>query len=113
MRTFDDFSRESSDRWAEHETIKQKPPSEFLGPGLDTISFTMRFDVRFGMNPRVEMEKLLIMSRNGQVETLIIGGKGLGVYKWYITSLKQKWQIVDNRGNVLIGVLDVTLKEYV
>lgn len=113
IRTFDNFVRSSAGRWSEHEVINQKPPSEFIGPGLDSISFSMRFDVQYGMNPRVEMEKLLIMERSGQAEILIIGGKGLGIDKWVITNLKQNWQTVDNQGNVLVGVAEVTLKEYV
>lgn len=113
IRTFDNFTRSSAGRWSEHEVINQKPPSEFVGPGLDTISFSMRFDVQYGMNPRVEMERLLIMERSGQAEILIIGGKGLGVDKWVITDLRQNWQTVDNQGNVLVGVAEVTLKEYV
>ena len=113
IRTFDNFTRASAERWAAHEIIGQKPLSEFIGPGLDTIGFSMRFDAQSGVNPRVEMEKLLVMSRSGQAETLIIGGKGLGVNKWVIKSLTQKWQTVDNQGNLLVGVLDVSLEEYV
>ena len=112
IRTFDNFTRASAERWAAHEIIGQKPLSEFIGPGLDAIGFTMRFDAQHGMNPRVEMEKLLVMSRSGQVETLIIGGKGLGVNKWVIKSLTQKWQSVDNQGNLLVGFAEVTLEEY-
>lgn len=113
IRTFDRFSRSSSGRWAEHEIIEGKPPLEFKGPGLDTINFTMRFDANFGVNPRGEMDKLLIMSRDGQAETLIIGGKALGVDKWVITDVRQNWQTVDNKGNVIVSTVDVALKEYV
>lgn len=113
IRTFDGFSRESSDRWTNHEIIGQKPLSEFVSPGLDKISFTMRLDAQHGVNPRAEMEKLLEMSRKGEVAELIVGGKPLGVDKWKITGLSQKWNTVDNRGNLLAAELDVTLEEYV
>jgi len=113
IRTFDGFSRESSDRWTNHEVIDQKPLSEFIGPGLDKVSFSMRFDAQHGINPRMEMEKLIEMSRTGEVAALIIGGKPLGVDKWKITGLSQRWNTVDNQGNLLAAVLDVTLEEYV
>lgn len=113
IRTFDNFIRSSADRWDKHNIINKKPMSEFIGPDLDEITFTMRFDAAYGVNPRREMEKLLEMGRSGQVETLIIGGKPLGVDKWKIKKLSQKWQTVDNLGNVIIGGLDVTLEEYV
>ena len=73
----------------------------------------MRFDVQYGMNPRAELDNLLIMSRTGQAEILIIGGKPLGVDKWALTELKQGWSTVDNRGNLLVGTAEVTLKEYI
>lgn len=113
IRTFDGFTRESSDRWAAHEVVGQKPLSEFVGPGLDRISFSMRLEAQHGINPRVEMDKLLAMSRSGEVAALIVGGKPLGVDKWKITGLTQKWNTVDNRGNLLVAVLDVILEEYV
>jgi phage protein U len=112
MRTFDGFSRSASAKWENHEIIGKKPISEFLGPGLDIISFTMRFDVRWGVNPKAEMDKLLIKCRSGAVETLIIGGFALGVNKWKCTSVKQNWQAFDGQGRVIVGTADVTLEEY-
>nr|WP_240479661.1 phage tail protein [Paenibacillus wynnii] len=34
-----------------HDIIGQKPKTQWLGPGLDTITFTMWFDARYGLNP--------------------------------------------------------------
>lgn len=113
VRTFSDFKRTNSERWASHEIIVEKPKSEFIGPGLDGITFTMRFDVNFGVNPRQEMDRLVDMSRNGEVHYLIIGGKGLGEGMWKIKTLGQEWTVVDNMGNVLSSKIDVTLEEYV
>lgn len=113
IRTFEDFVRSATARWAKHDIHLQKPKSEYLGPDIDTISFTMRFDIRYGMNPRKEMDLLLDMSRTGKAETLIIGGKGLGINKWYIESITQNWGAVDNKGLLLTSSADLTLKEYV
>lgn len=111
--TFSDFSRSSSTRWADHEMPHAKPKSEWLGPGLDEISFKMRFDARYGYNPRREMEKLLIMCRAGTAATLIIGGGALGVDQWVITAVSQNWTALSGSGGVLVGEADVKLKEYV
>lgn len=113
MRTISDLSRSASARWANHEIIGQKPKSEFLGPNLDTISFKMRFDIAFGVNPKAEMDKLLIMCRTGQAETLIIGGDVLGVDKWVIKSVTQNWLYFDGFGRCIVGGADVALEEYV
>lgn len=113
VRTFKDFVRTSADRWGSTEIVLQKPRKQFLGPGLDTVSFTIILDVNLGMNPRTEMEKLLSYSRDGKVLPLVIGGKPLGQGKWTITGLTQNWTNVDNKGNVLQASLDVSLEEYV
>ncbi|SMF88140.1 hypothetical protein SAMN05661091_4135 [Paenibacillus uliginis N3/975] len=113
VRTFQDFQRDSSARWGTNEIHLQKPRSQFLGPGLDTITFTMSFDVSLGMNPRKEMEKLLKYERDGKVLLLQIGGKALGQGKWKIMSLGQSWERIDRDGNLLKSSLSVTLEEYV
>lgn len=113
IRTFDNFERNTESRWATHDIHLAKPKSEYLGPGLDTISFSMRFDVAYGINPRKEMDALVELARSGKAVPLVIGGKGLGVNLWKIKSLKQRWIHVDNRGNVLVGEVEVELEEYV
>lgn len=113
VRTFRDFQRDSNARWGTNEIHLQKPRSQYLGPGLDTISFTMSFDVKLGMNPRKEMERLLDYQREGKVLTLQIGGKPLGQGKWKIMNLTQSWESIDREGNLLKSDLSVTLEEYV
>ena len=112
IRTFDDFVRTCAGRWAEHAVIGKKPLSQFVGPGLDTVSFTMRFSVFNGLNPRVEMDRLVTIERSGKPYTLTIGSKGLGTYKWTISSLRENLINVDNQGNVLIADIEIELKEY-
>lgn len=112
IRTLHDFTRSASGRWANHEVLLKKPVSQFIGPGLDTISFTMRFDIRYGINPRKELDALVELERSGKTMPLIIGGKGVGVNRWKITSLEQKWEDIDNRGNVLAATASITLEEY-
>ncbi|RNB72182.1 phage tail protein [Brevibacillus panacihumi] len=112
VRSFDDFSRSASSRWNAHERFGQKPRSEFLGPSLDVINFVMRFDARFGMDPKAEMDRLLSWCREGRAETLIIGGTPIGMDQWTITSVTQNWLTLDGTGKVIIGEADVTMEEY-
>lgn len=113
IRTFQDFTRSGASRYADHEILGQKPKTQWLGPGLDTISFTMRFDAQYGLNPRKEMNQLVELERAGKALSLTIGGVGIGVYMWVITALEQKWDVIDNQGYVLKGTVNITLKEYV
>ncbi|MOA52823.1 Phage P2 GpU [compost metagenome] len=72
----------------------------------------MQLDVRYGINPRKELDTLIELERAGKAMPLIIGGKGLGVNKWKITSLEQTWSDIDNRGNLLRATVSISLEEY-
>lgn len=113
IRTFEDLSRSTASRWAKHEIIGRKPKLEYVGPDTDTISFKMRFDAAYGMDPRKEMNILLELARSGKAVPLVVGGKALGMGKWVVKSVTQNWVHVDNRGNVLVGIAEVALEEYV
>lgn len=113
IRTLQDFTRSTAGRWATHEVIGQKPLLQFVGPGLDTVTFTMRFDVAHGLNPRKEMDALIELERNGEAVSLTLGGKGIGTGLWVITSQEQTYNVIDNKGNVLVGTASISLQEYV
>lgn len=112
LRTFTDFNRSSQSRWASHDILGRKPKTQRIGPGLDTVSFTMWFDSRYGLDPRKELDTLVIMERDGIAASLTIGDKGLGVDLWIITSLEQTWDQIDSRGNILFATANLTLEEY-
>ncbi|MHC1747429.1 MAG: phage tail protein [Cellulosilyticaceae bacterium] len=112
VNTFQEFTRSSSGRWAYHAIHMQKPKSEFLGPELDTISFSMQLEAALGRNPRYDMEKLMIYTRNGQTFPLIIGGDAMGYYRWAVESVEQQFTRVNNKGKVISAIVNVTLKEY-
>ncbi|MNC38642.1 Phage P2 GpU [compost metagenome] len=113
IRTFDGFTRNSAARYAKHEILGQQPKTQFIGPGLDTVSFTMWFDARYKLKPRKELDKLKEIERAGKALPLIIGGKGVGTGLWVITGLSQVWEKIDNVGNVLYATASVSLEEYV
>lgn len=111
--TFQDFERSSSSRWATHDVMGRKPASEFIGPNLDTITFTVTLNGKSGVKPREEMDRWLIKARSGTAEVLVIGNKGLGLDKWVVKSVSQMWNVVLNRGEVFSGSVDIELEEYV
>ena len=113
VNTFNDFKRTSTSRWAYHDVHLQKPKGEFLGPGLDTITFEMELHAQLGRNPRYDMEKLMQFTRTGEALSLVIGGDVLGNYKWTVDSVEQTYKDIDNEGNVLSSKMSVSLKEYV
>lgn len=113
VRTIEDFNRSASGRWAQHDILGKKPKKEFLGPGVDSVSFSVRFSAAFGLKPRAELDRLTELERAGKALPLIIGRKGVGVGLWVITSLSQDWTTLDNIGNVVDSQVTLTLEEYV
>lgn len=111
--TFQGFQRDSSARWNTHDVIGKKPTSEFIGPGLDTISFSIQLNANNGVKPRLEVEKWLEKERTGVAEILVIGNKGLGVDRWIVKSVSQMWNVVLNKGEVFSCSFDIELEEYV
>ncbi|WP_106494872.1 phage tail protein [Lentibacillus sp. Marseille-P4043] len=111
--TFTGFQRDAGSRWSKHDVIGAKPSSEFIGPDLDTISFSVNLNGFNGVKPRIEMDRWLRKERAGEVAPLVIGDSYLGVDKWRISSVSQMWGVVLNRGEVLSGKVDIELEEYI
>ena len=110
---FTGFTRDVSSRYAQHEVIGKKPATEYLGPNLDTISFTVNLNGSFGVNVRGEMDRWVGMARNGEAYLLVIGGKGVGTDLWSVQSISEMWNKILNNGALLSGKIDVTLQEYI
>ncbi|MDR2648756.1 MAG: phage tail protein [Clostridiales bacterium] len=110
--TFNGFKRETSSKYENHELIAQKPRTEFIAPGLDTVSFTVTLNFRFGVSPRDEMNRWIEHARSGDAERLVVGGKAIGVDKWIITSVSQAWDVIYDGGVLAFGKVDVSLQEY-
>jgi len=115
VMTFDDLQRESSARWATHEIIgtDQKPILEFVGQGLETISFTVLMSTMLGITPIDELKKLRQLRDNGAVCTFTIGGNAVTTNSWVIMKLTESHKNYDNKGNLLVASVNVSLTEYV
>ncbi len=112
IRTFDGFSRAGSARWGIHEIIGQKPLLEFIGPGQEEISFSVRLDISLGVNPSEELEKLRKIRDTGTVNLLVVGGKAITTNYWLIESLKEEHKVFDGRGFLMSAIVEINLKEY-
>lgn len=111
--TFTGFKHDSAGRWEKHSVIGQKPVQEFVGPDIDTITFTVNLNGSYGVKPRDEMEKWLNMVNDGIVDVLVIGTKALGKDKWSVKNVSEAWEVVFNKGELFSGKVDVTLEEYI
>ncbi|OPJ63679.1 phage tail protein [Clostridium chromiireducens] len=111
--TFTDFKYQSAGRWEKHNVIGKKPKSEFIGPDLDSVTFSITLNGSFGIKPREEMEKWISKVNNGVVDVLVLGNKVLGQDKWKVSQVSEAWDTFFNRGELYSGKIDVTLEEYI
>lgn len=112
VRTFDEFGRSAEGRWQSHDVIGGKPLLEFVGAGLEDISFQMLLKTSLGINPERETEKLRRLRDAGEVVTLVVGNHPVGKGFWVITGISEKHEYFNRFGNPQSISLTVTLKEY-
>jgi phage protein U len=113
IMTFSGLKRESSGRWLSHDLIGIKPKSEFLGPGLQTITFTVLLNGSYGVKPREEMDLWLGYAEKGTADLFVINDAPLGDDLWVVKSVSQVWDTVFNGGELYSGKVDVTIEEYI
>lgn len=113
VRTFDGLKWESGAKYAEHDRHLKDVLLEFTGTDADTISFTMTLSVFLGVNPITEITKILNAERTGKVMRLVIGSKAYGKDKWVITKSSKDLERFDNKGNLIVAKVSVSLMAYV
>lgn len=107
-----EMTRETSGRWATHETMGVKPKTEFLGPGLQTINLTIYLSATLGISPRVVLETVENMVETGEAEYLIIGNKPVGKNPFRIIGSSESWDKMFGRGKLVKASVSITLEEY-
>src|SRR5690606_27582368 len=105
--TFNGFQRTGDSRIEEHAVIGRKPVPEFVWPSLETVSLSIRLDAALGINPRDEIKKHRDARDAGAILQLTIGGDFLG--DWVISKLAEEHRRIDNRGNVLVAEVSLSL----
>ena len=105
VQTFQEMSRETAARWNTHEVIGAKPKQEFLGPDLDSMTFTMQLSAWRGVSPLQLAERLRQFCSKGEYDNLIVGGRNFG--KYLIESVSETYHTVTNRGEVVQASVDV------
>lgn len=112
INTFNNLKWDSNTKYATHERHLQEELLEFLGPAAETITFDMNFSAFLGVDPMKEIAKLLNAERKGTVMRLVIGTKAYGKNKWVITGTGKALERFDNKGNLLVAKVGVSLKAY-
>lgn len=111
--TFKDFKREKAGRWGVHNRIGKKPKQQFLGPGLDKVTFTITLSAQHGVKPRTTLDNIGKYVDNGTPAKLVIGTKQVGKNKFIMSQTSEAWDMIWNKGELVKATLDITLEEYV
>lgn len=110
--TFSGMKKEASAGVTEHQRFLQKPLTEFTGPKLSTVSFSITLNAMHGVKPRATMEAIEKAIEEGQTELLVIGGRQVGTGKWIITSMSESWEHMYNGGELVAASVSLNLQEY-
>lgn len=110
--TFTGFKREGDARWKEHALIGKKPRKQFLGPGTDTVTFSIVLDARHGVKPRDTLLEIIKYRDTGKADHLVINGSKVCSTKMVITKTSDTWDEVWNKGELIRATIEITLEEY-
>lgn len=113
-QTFFDLRKHYPARYAHHAVHLQKPVTEFTGPELAEVEFSMNLSTRWGLNPQIMLAQLHRYHDSGQAAVLFVGGQlfssGLGLF--ILTELDEQHKYFSRMG-IVIGVeVAVKMKEY-
>lgn len=111
VRTFSDFRRSRSYRFAKHDVLSGKPKLERIAQDLDSVSFNMRFDIAHGVDPKAELATLDAVFSTGEAHNLMVGGTPLGMF--VIEKVDEDWRRLDGRGLLMVASVNLQLTEYV
>lgn len=112
VKTFEGMKWDSSAKYATHERHLKDVLLEFTGTDADTITLNVYFSIFLGVNPMQEITKLLDAERSGKVMRLVVGSKAFGRNKWVIEKISKDLDRFDNKGNLLVAKVSISLKEY-
>lgn len=110
--TFDKLQRTITGRWGSHSRIGKKDQTEFLGPGLQKMTFTIVLSAMYGVKPRAMLEAIEKAVESGTINPFVVGGKRIGSGQWKITSATEAWDVVWRQGELVKATLDITMEEY-
>ncbi|MBS5890602.1 MAG: phage tail protein [Negativicoccus succinicivorans] len=113
IRTLFDMKRTGAVRLAQHERMNEKAITEFVGKGLESISFSMHLAGYLGVNPDKEAERLREYRDNGTPLLFVLNNKVVGENKWLIESISEEVERFGRDGEILSMNVELSLSEYV
>ena len=111
IRTLFDMKRTGAVRLAQR--MNEKAITEFVGKGLENMSFSMQLARYMGVDPDKEAERLREYRDNGTPLLFMLNNKVVGENKWLIESISEEVERFGRDGEILLMNVELSLSEYV
>ena len=112
MLTPKDFEREGGSRWHDHKLLHKKPVSQFAGPDLEKVKFSIILSAMHGINPEFQLKRLREIRDDGILLPLVINYQPITNNFWRLDSLREGKNYFSGSGNLIRSEADLTLTEY-
>lgn len=107
------IQRSTAGRYNSFDRIGAKPLTDYTGPGLKTVSFTISAKESLGVPARAVVDRWADLSDGAAVGALVIGNRALGHNKWLLKSAEETWSQLGPTGKLLSGDVNLSFEEYV
>ena len=113
IKTLRDLSRNGSADIQTHKRHLNVDWPEFVGRGLESISFNIRLSKYLGVsNPQRDLDRFISYEQSGKAHSLVLGTTRFGSYKWLVSKHKVNYEHYDESGNPVTFDVSLTLTEY-
>lgn len=113
IKTVRDLSRSGSADIQTHKRHLNVDLPEFVGSGLESISFNIRLSKYLGVsNPKSDLNTIISYEQNGTPKYLVLGTETFGRGKWLVSKHKVTYEHYDASGNAVTIDISLTLTEY-
>lgn len=95
-------------RTSKHNVINGYPIVEFIGPDLQSTTFTIELNALLGVRPKVIEDKLWYSLAQGVVAPLVIGGRNI-CSKAMLTNMSCAYNVILKKGEIMSMTIDLTM----
>lgn len=106
--TFKNMKYNFSARISKHNMINGWPIVEFVGPDLQTTTFTVELNALLGVRPKVIEDKLWYSLAEGVVAPLVVGGRNI-CSRAMLTNMSTAYDVVLKKGEIMSMTIDLTM----
>lgn len=106
--TFKNMKYNFSARISKHNMINSWPIVEFVGPDLQTTTFTVELNALLGVRPKVIEDKLWYSLAEGVVAPLVVGGRNI-CSRAMLTNMSTAYDVVLKKGEIMSMTIDLTM----